>query len=163
MEELDLDMDKYACDLADALAVLYFVARVDANDVEFVLAPLMSDEQPGRQSYETNALGKHSLWMLDFDCCNDIDWEKDGIEKAVHAFSIMTLTIHDLNKATLVTGAIGKNFRERFLRTSSRFVAGSSLSETPSLFIEHLEKVGYRLETDKATLRQRVSGEQDNP
>lgn len=43
MEKIRPKTHDYAITLADALAFLYWAAKVDANDVEFVLAPPRSN------------------------------------------------------------------------------------------------------------------------
>ena len=93
MEELGLDMIPYAEIMAETLAHVYWRAHLDANDVEFVLAP-PSPKSSGRvSSSSTNAaiidsgiLGTHAMWMLDFDCCRHMSFDEDGVDQAVNAF-----------------------------------------------------------------------------
>src|SRR6266480_2827473 len=74
MEELKLDTRAYAEAMAEALAMMHWIAKIDANDVEFVLAP----PRKGTQSFSSPSLGAHCLWILDFDCCHPITMDKDG-------------------------------------------------------------------------------------
>ncbi|KAL1862369.1 hypothetical protein Plec18170_001195 [Paecilomyces lecythidis] len=102
MEQLGVpfsDMEIYTRGMADALAAMHFIALIDANDVEFVLAPPPfpphNAERPSSLSQEerddypaiVNVLGTHTMWILDFDCCRDIvmDDEK-GLEQVITAF-----------------------------------------------------------------------------
>ena len=86
MEEIGIsssDMQKYACIMAEALAVMHWIGEMDGNDVEFVLAP------PDSQAKGTtipNSLGEHSIWMLDFDLCRMITMDEGGVKQAVVAF-----------------------------------------------------------------------------
>jgi len=89
MEELGLDPVAIAKALAEALAHCYWKAEVDANDVEFVLAPATSQEE-GRQtpSIPIFRLLDQDLviWMLDYDCVRTMSQDANGIAQAVHAF-----------------------------------------------------------------------------
>ena len=80
LEELAIttdDLQQYTRTMAEALAMMHWIAGIDANDVEFVLAP---------GDRVNNVLRRHSMWMLDFDLCRDITMDENGIEKAVKAF-----------------------------------------------------------------------------
>jgi hypothetical protein len=106
-QELDLDAEGYALDMADALAVLHWHTKIDGMDVEFVLGSSPLDRhsirrvmplteiqrlKAGESTYEyvtkTNSNFKRRvvlLWLLDFDACSDIAADKDGVQKAVRA------------------------------------------------------------------------------
>ncbi|KAK1998400.1 hypothetical protein LX36DRAFT_634413 [Colletotrichum falcatum] len=95
MESLGLDLESYALAMADTLAFLHWSARVDANDVEFVLArgrprAASEAEAPGFASasagFQTAALGPHSMWILDFDCCRDMTMDEAGVRRACKSF-----------------------------------------------------------------------------
>ncbi|KAK3669285.1 hypothetical protein LTR78_010823 [Recurvomyces mirabilis] len=70
--------------MADALAVIYWHAKVDANDVEFVLAP--AGTHPASAAWSSGVLGEHTMWVLDFDCCGVMTQDEEGVEKAARAF-----------------------------------------------------------------------------
>lgn len=97
IEELGLPAEEYAIAMADALAFLHWAAKVDANDVEFVLArprpPRQSgaalDSRPSIGSREFTsdvAFGQHAMWILDFDCCRELSMDESGIEQAAKSF-----------------------------------------------------------------------------
>ena len=98
IEELALDAALYTRILAETLADLYWRAHVDANDVEFVLAPPRkeqvsssaepSERQPHHSPITLNSpiLGEHAVWILDFDCCKDMSLDESGVKQAVAAF-----------------------------------------------------------------------------
>ncbi|KAJ4353732.1 uncharacterized protein N0V89_005462 [Didymosphaeria variabile] len=86
MEALGLDANAYAATMAEALALMHWVARIDANDVEFVLAPPRGAESPPSPVFQSDYLGTHCLWILDFDCCRPLSMDEAGVEQACVAF-----------------------------------------------------------------------------
>ncbi|KAH7385825.1 zinc finger protein-domain-containing protein [Pyrenochaeta sp. MPI-SDFR-AT-0127] len=86
MEMLGLNTSSYAETMADALALMHWGARIDANDVEFVLAPPRGIESPSSSSFQSEYLGIHCMWILDFDCCRSLSMDEAGIEQACMAF-----------------------------------------------------------------------------
>jgi len=87
MEELGLDPVAIANALAEALAHCYWKAEVDANDVEFVLAPATSSVTVDSSVPVYRLLDQDLvIWMLDYDCVRTMSHDKDGIAQAVHAF-----------------------------------------------------------------------------
>lgn len=88
----------YAQTMAEALALLHWGAGIDANDVEFVLAPPRDKPVaflpswkfpiPGSESgyFESRFLGTHCMWILDFDCCRRMSMDDAGVEQACTAF-----------------------------------------------------------------------------
>lgn len=86
METLGLAVHSYAETMADALALMHWGARIDANDVEFVLAPPRVESLPPSRTFQSEHLGAHCMWMLDFDCCRAISMDEAGVEKACVAF-----------------------------------------------------------------------------
>ncbi|RDW81268.1 zinc finger protein [Aspergillus mulundensis] len=90
MEEIGIpetDIAGYARTMAKALAQLHWVAHVDGNDVEFVLASPndQPDENRSPESW-SNALGLHEMWMLDFDLARPMTVDKQGARQAANAF-----------------------------------------------------------------------------
>ncbi|EGY14699.1 uncharacterized protein VDAG_05863 [Verticillium dahliae VdLs.17] len=88
MEDLGLDLPAPAAAMAQALAFMRWRARVDANDVEFVLAPARGLGEgatfaPGGKVFDQGLLGSHVLWVLDFDCCRKLSMDEEGV---AHAF-----------------------------------------------------------------------------
>ncbi|KAI0457403.1 hypothetical protein F5B21DRAFT_521237 [Xylaria acuta] len=82
MEELGLDTKEYSLRMAKALAFMHWSAKVDANDVEFVLAPT---DRSFSDMY-SSALGDHSLWILDFNYCRPMTMDVAGLHQAMRAF-----------------------------------------------------------------------------
>ena len=86
MEALSLDTKAYAQTMAEALALMHWVAGIDAGDVEFVLAPARNDNSGLEPVFENRFLGMHAMWILDFDCCQPISLDETGVEQACTAF-----------------------------------------------------------------------------
>lgn len=102
MEYLKLDTVMYADTMARALAVLHWAARVDANDVEFVLGSspaTNSTAEPTLEEMEacdmdTLAQRYHydyehrsiSVWLIDFNQCSSVEKNEKGLKQLVDGF-----------------------------------------------------------------------------
>lgn len=108
VEDLQLDAAEIATSIADAMAVLHWHTMVDSMDVEFVLGSSPTDEEKNRWMMSIEAIQQlvpkmstfeHvtnsrpdftkrliSLWLIDFDACEDITMDGAGVRKAVRAF-----------------------------------------------------------------------------
>ena len=89
MEQLGIDSTDLLCYseiMGETLAMMYWYGGIDANDVEFVLAPPRVDLSGYKSRTISNVLGDHVMWLLDFDCCNKISLDEKGVNKAVVAF-----------------------------------------------------------------------------
>ena len=137
MEELGLgdgDIKGYARTMAEALAMMHWVAEVDANDVEFVLAPPRAGEE--KRPRWRNVLGEHVMWLLDFDCCRPMAMDEEGVEQAVAAFSRNDPFYPRPGQALWAI------FKETYLRISSRIMADEKdqqRTRLPYMFIEKAE------------------------
>jgi len=81
--------------MAHALALLHWTAKADANDVEFVLVrprprgqsmPPGPNSGNGRCDFTHGVFGPYSMWILDFDCCQELSMDEDGINRATRCF-----------------------------------------------------------------------------
>ncbi|OJI86033.1 hypothetical protein ASPTUDRAFT_53332 [Aspergillus tubingensis CBS 134.48] len=89
MEDIGIpteDMHRYARMMGEALATLHWLGEVDGNDIEFVLAPPPFHEEQSNTNTITNVLGRHTMWMLDFDLCRYMPMSDAGVQQAVTAF-----------------------------------------------------------------------------
>ena len=137
MEQLGLDIALYAAIMADALAELYWRACVDANDVEFVLAPPRNNQAP-QTIIESEVLGDHAVWILDFDCCKHISLDKAGVEQAVMAF-YKNDPFYPRPGFNEKDQALWAQFRVRFLEASKNML-GSQEAGLPELWVDMVEK-----------------------
>lgn len=108
IKDIKINGHELAMAMADTLAVLHWHTKIDAMDIEFVLgsSPVgaqiarramsslaLHDLQIGTSTFErvtnsgTNFMKRvTSLWILDFDACQNITMDESGVDKAVRAF-----------------------------------------------------------------------------
>lgn len=150
MEQLGIDAGDYAIGMADALAFLHWVAKVDGNDVEFVLA------QPRRQSdtastqdqldercpNNTNILGPHALWILDFDLCRDLTLDEKGIEQATKAFWRNDPFYPRPGSSNTENQRLWTIFEERFMVSSAEVLRSepNQIKQLPRRLIERIKQ-----------------------
>ena len=138
IEELALDSTAYAQVMAETLAILYWKAHVDANDVEFVLAPPSSG---GGTSLHSPSLGEHVVWILDYDCCRHMDLSKGGVQQAVSAFYRNDPYYPRPGCCNETDQRLWTEFRDRFLDLSgSMLEKGSPEAALPMLWVNLVEE-----------------------
>ena len=142
MEELALDRMMYAEIMAETLAHIYWIAHVDANDVEFVLAPPSSKPNV---TIDSDILGKHSVWMLDFDCCRHMPFDEEGVKQAVEAFYRNDPFYPRPGRADIRDQHLWNGFKERFLQVSEEILRSQSTKgHLSALWINLVEERGRR-------------------
>jgi len=132
MEELKLDTLAYARAMAEALAILHWVAKIDANDVEFVLAP----PREGAPSFSSSSLGEHCIWILDFDCCRSITIDEAGVDQAAAAFWKNDPYFPRPARSSPEDRELWAAFKEEFLRTSGKVLGSERIAR---LLMERIE------------------------
>lgn len=151
IEELALDFKLYARILADALAQLYWKAHVDANDVEFVLAPPWNGDTVHHQRIlarpaviDSVFLGEHVVWILDFDLCRDMPMDEGGVEQAVKAFYQNDPYFPRPGRKTSMEQMLWTEFKEHFLEASEAMLDRESSEATlPALWVKLVEQEGH--------------------
>ena len=131
--------------MAETLAILYWKAHIDANNVEFVLAPPPTTSQSLASSsvIKSEALGEHVVWILDFDCCKSIPLDEKGVEQAVEAFYrndpyYLRPKSSNGEDITLWTA-----FKDQFLEASESFLEpGGMEAGLPEMWIRKVENKG---------------------
>ncbi|KAJ8112296.1 hypothetical protein OPT61_g5303 [Boeremia exigua] len=126
MEALGLDTRAYATAMADALALMHWGAQIDANDVEFVLAPPRASETLSTAAFRSDYLGTHSMWILDFDCCRPLSMDEAGVEQACAAFFKNDPFYPRPGSDEAADEELWTVFRQRVLRTSRRILEQKS-------------------------------------
>ncbi|KAJ4523358.1 hypothetical protein HRR83_000006 [Exophiala dermatitidis] len=156
-EDLGLPILEYARAMADTLAMMHWMARIDANDVEFVLGGVRtksdSELASDHSEYIHDFLGTHSMWVLDFDCCRPMTMDDAGIDQAARAFLRndpffpRPTTGTEFPDSTLWT-----EFRNRYLESSKNIVPGSCLAylNLPGKFIQRVVEM-HEHGTDRKT------------
>jgi hypothetical protein len=122
MEGLGLNVKSYSETMAEALALMHWGAKIDANDVEFVLAP----PRVGASSptFQSDYLGAHSMWILDFDCCRPIQVDEAGAEQACVAFYKNDPFYPRPGIGEAADEELWMVFKRRFLESSRRILEG---------------------------------------
>ncbi|KAJ0414390.1 zinc finger protein-domain-containing protein [Aspergillus carlsbadensis] len=137
------DIMGYSRTMADTLAFLHWVARIDGNDVEFVLAAPndITNRNFGTKGTWNNALGLHEMWILDFDLARPMTMDEHGVRQAANAFWKNDPFYPRPDQHS----AIWKAFHEQYLSTSKEHISGTGpddgLRESlPGQFIRLVEK-----------------------
>ncbi|KAL9104813.1 MAG: hypothetical protein Q9163_000261 [Psora crenata] len=154
IEELELDRLLYARIMAETLADLYWRAHIDANDVEFVLAPprgghaIQPQEQLGHlTTIKSHILGEHVVWVLDFDCCKHMPLDEIGVEQAMRAFYKNDPFYPRPGRDNIKDQILWNEFKDRFLEASGAILGqGSPEARLPALWIELVE---HRADTNQ--------------
>jgi hypothetical protein len=139
MEEIGIPaqhMIQYAQAMAETLAIMHWLAKIDANDVEFVLAP-PDNEDEGQW---VNVLGEHTMWILDFDLCRSMAMDEHGIEQAARAF----WRNDPFYPRPRCGCSLWQAFQEHYLQVSRQVAAGDLEVSLSKLFIEKLVEEGQR-------------------
>ncbi|KAF2653308.1 hypothetical protein K491DRAFT_680611 [Lophiostoma macrostomum CBS 122681] len=138
VELLGLDALPYAKIMAETLAVMHWAAGIDGNDVEFVLAsPRCGDDST--TTFDSPSIGRHALWVLDFDCCRSMTPDEHGVEQACGAFFRNDPYYPRPNPANEGDDRLWLEFRRHFIETS-RNLLGSD-SELPEMLMTRIEAV----------------------
>ena len=127
--------------MAEVLAGLYWKAHIDANDIEFVLAPASQGESPTSRTIESSTLGGHALWILDFDCYRYMPYSKEGVEQAVTAFFTNDPFFPRPWSVGESDRLLWEAFKTRFLSASKDILGSNSTeAELPALWIRMVEE-----------------------
>ncbi|KAK0655173.1 hypothetical protein B0T16DRAFT_319890 [Cercophora newfieldiana] len=136
MEELGLDPNQYAVAMADALAIMMWVAHIEVCDVKFVLAsprpPPPSGVAPEQQSgadqrechfgnreFTPGLLGPHAMWVMDFASCRKLSRDSQSIGNAAAWFTNSHPYFPRPDAMRIVDRETWYVFRDRFRSTSS--------------------------------------------
>ena len=152
IEELGLPGTVYASLMAETLANLYWRANIDANDIEFVLAPPPPNGRPttkleDRSSHSTTIdsynLGPHMVWILDFDCCRHMPSNEVGVKQAVTAFYRNDPFYPRPGRDNVGGQILWDGFKTRFLEVSQGMLGqGSPEAQLPLLWVALVEQQG---------------------
>ncbi|KAI9774716.1 MAG: hypothetical protein M1839_001677 [Geoglossum umbratile] len=165
MEDLEHDVDELAANMADALAVMHWHVRIDADDVEFVLGsaptrstiptlrkPLMladicsmpKNTSTWASSFENFKYRTVHMWMIDFDRCKDISMDREGVEQAVTSFFKNDPYYPRPYGQTSRDQKLWATFKDRYLRTSFELIGNGPEKSLPIMFIAQVEEAQRR-------------------
>ncbi|KAI9761003.1 MAG: hypothetical protein M1840_002157 [Geoglossum simile] len=158
IQDLGLDAEEYADSMADAMAVLHWNTKIDAMDIEFVLGSSPIDDNairramplsviqrlpPGSSTYEhtTNSAPDFkkrliSLWLLDFDACNDITMDDAGVDQAIKAFLETDAYCPRPLVQDQYAEHLWQTFARRYKESSMKFANGTTYGQLPEKFIQ---------------------------
>ena len=140
IEILGLDKTLYAEIMAETLAHVYWRAHIDANDVEFVLAPSNASEQ---FTINSPVLGSHVMWMLDFDCCRHMPFDEQGVRQAMEAFYRNDPFYPRPGRGDVEDQKLWNAFKDRFIAVSDGLLGGQNTkSHLPALWVDLVEERG---------------------
>lgn len=133
--------------MAETLADLYWKAHVDANDVEFVLAPPRAGRPADPKAdglhpsiIKSHIFGDHAVWLLDFDCCRDMSMDEAGVEKAAAAFCRNDPYYPRPKPDDAEIQELWEKFKKRFLEASEAILGTESPeARLPALWVELVE------------------------
>ncbi len=99
IQALGIEAKALAASMGEALGMMHWIAKIDANDVEFVLGsrpieipevpmpfealgskPTSTRVQVTQQDFKNRPM---HLWLLDLNLCHEITMDDNGIQKAV--------------------------------------------------------------------------------
>lgn len=156
MLDLQLEIDEFASNMAKALAVMHWEARIDADDVEFVLgssptfsapvreldlAVILAMQKPTSTLNLTNSAPNFCrrqvhMWLLDFNLCSSISMDEEGVDKAVKAFYKNDPYFPRPLAEASRDQQLWKTFRDQYLRASDKVLGNGPERDLPSRFIE---------------------------
>ncbi len=144
MEALGFDVNAYAMAMADGLALMHWSARIDANDVEYVLAPQRANDPPCSPAFQSDYLGIHSMWILDFDCCRSLSLDEAGVEQACTAFFKNDPFYPRPGSGEVADEEVWAVFKQRFLRTSLAILQKEGVEDVllAEKLVQRIEKEG---------------------
>ncbi len=177
MEDLNLDVHALARRMADALAVMHWHAKIDADDVEFVLGsllPLVITARPPKAGDLKNMLSNSNtsvsgetyliqpsvgMWLLDFNRCHEISMNENGVEEAVKSFFRNDPYYPRPMAKDQNDGGLWESFSRRYLETSLLFV-DKEKKDLPTLFIAKcVEEMNTRILAKDTTKEAEGTGE----
>ncbi|KAI1304361.1 zinc finger protein-domain-containing protein [Xylaria venustula] len=143
VEDLKLDLLEYSRRIAQALAFMHWSVGIDANDVEFVLAP-PTPGNSARLVMSSPVLGDHCLWILDFDCCRPITMDDTGLKQAARAFWKNDPFYPRPGKSNEQDITLWSHFKRAFLDASAEIIGpdDEKRQQLPELLIELIEAEG---------------------
>ena len=137
-----IDMAGYARTMANSLAMMHWLARVDANDVEFVIASPREDDLL-EATFTSASLGQHALWILDFDCCSLMAMDEKGVNQAVAAFFKNDPYYPRPGSENPHDQELWVIFRARFVETSFEMLRDEpDLAHLPEQLMDKIEREG---------------------
>ena len=140
MEELRLDAPTFSNIMADALAVLYWEAKILPHPPSF-----KELEKSGWGTAVKRNFKKRSvhMWLLDFSLCHQISMNEQGVEQAIVAFFKNDPYYPRPGSNIPNDQFLWTHFSERY-RMASKRVLGDGNMRLPNMFIKMANSEGER-------------------
>ena len=186
MEDLKLNTSFFAAIMGRGLAIMHWEAKIDGEDVEFVLgcSPPIAMEPMSLSAKELESLGKPTsltppafdrkvigMWLLDFNRCNRIPVRGNTVEEsmilrrravglAISAFYKNDPYYPRPLSGDILQESLWNTFKEAYLRTSQavlREESDTEIKELPQGFIRGLITEARARQIKKAEAQQRLA------
>ncbi|KAJ9639730.1 hypothetical protein H2204_003523 [Knufia peltigerae] len=174
-QQLKLDMDRLAEEMALGLAILHWEAQIDTQDVEFVIGtsttPVLSSYHPDNRrmpppvsTVDDFSQREIQMWMLDFDKATQVELNEGGIVQKY--FVAVTGNDPYFPHPRLDTG-LWETFRRAYLRGSQIILKTKRVDKyvlgLPSKLIQRWEEWGdISMEDDEDDPFERNADEEDD-
>lgn len=185
IEDLGLDVNDLCSSMAHALAVLHWHTKIDGMDVEFVLGSSPVEDQKVRSEINMDTLtnltefastyeaSTHatvnftkrvtSLWLIDFDDCQDITMDEAGVELAVKAFLDTLYYCPKPNTGRQFIDKLWVMFSEKYVHLSKIILRDTpGVLHLPQLFIDKIQNQ-TALRRDSSMTSSQSSGSSKSP
>ena len=157
VDDLELEKEHHAKSMAVALAVMHGNCETDAADVEFVLGTSpqevamtwgeVIEQQPRTESTAFINFKQRAvhLWMLDFNQCDQVAMDNNGVNKAVAAFWQNDPYFPRPQPIGNHNGPLWQVFKQAYLEQSENCKSEIARKRgLPEMFIRELEKEAMR-------------------
>ncbi|KAG7005532.1 hypothetical protein G7Y79_00019g047120 [Physcia stellaris] len=178
MQKLTIDTSRFISSIAEALAIMHWVAKVDAADVEFVLGsapsfahitstPTFEQLQklpPNSSTHRLHDFTHRTLhvWLLDFNLCKQLAMNDVGIQQAVKAFFANDPYYPRPHSTRAEDRNLWNQFEHRYLAVSCTFIE-PALLHLPQQFIQAVKHESSIREAKKAEASRRSATETAPP
>ncbi|KAM0307598.1 hypothetical protein HYE67_000731 [Fusarium culmorum] len=157
MEDLHLNTGYFARCMANTLAIIHWGAKIDGNDIEFVLGSSPAQtKRPSSDELEKLSLWEMAeaceldfsqrtmeMWVIDFNQCSQVEDDEAGIDKMIKAFIHNDPYYPRPGQADENDQELWKIFRTSYLFESAKLTK----SKGPFKFIIGVEETGKSIDS----------------
>ncbi|KAI3317256.1 zinc finger protein-domain-containing protein [Xylariaceae sp. AK1471] len=155
MVHLGLDASSFADAMAESLATLHWAAKIDAFDVEYVLGSAPTETERDRTELRDIRRPPNfcrrtvRVWLLDFNQCQPITEDEEGVDKCVAAFYMNDPYYpRPSAQAESMETELWTTFVSKYLAMSHKIF--NNPSPLPGLFITKVEQEAIKRRHDLA-------------
>ncbi|KAF2503104.1 hypothetical protein BU16DRAFT_521725 [Lophium mytilinum] len=139
METLGLELDVFAKVLAGAYAVIHWAAKIDGDDIEFVLGTSVTKPEEGILDFQHRAM---KLIVLDFGRCEPLELDEDGAQAAGAALIRNSPYTPRPSTKNAKAQELWDIFKDYYLFHSNAILEGAGMDESglPEQVMEKVEQ-----------------------